>query len=897
MIFPIPALAQVIPDGTTPTNAGTCGAVCTIDGGTVRGANLFHSFQDFNVDNGQAVRFTNPDGIVNILSRVTGDTSSNILGTLGVNGAANLFLLNPNGIIFGPNAQLDIRGSFLATTADRLLFSDGSEFSAVNPQAPPLLAINVPIGLQYGTPTPAGILSQATLAVDLGQRLALVGGSVVLDRSRLLAPGGRVELAAVGGVGTIELGNDFSLRFPATLARADVLLNAAEVNVRSFDAGDIAITAQNLDLLSGSRIRAGIAQGLGSMGSQAGDVLLDATEAIRLSEGSLISNALIDFGIGNAGTIGINTDLLSLSDRSLISADMFDFAQGNAGDIRINAADISLTDASSVQAIARGSQGSAGNILITTDTAALADNSYISADAYPNEAELRPNPKNAGTVTIQATDTITLLNGSELSAFSNLGNGGDVLIETGQFLADASDVESYGVGGQANGGDITIRATDSVTLTDPRNLFTNGARIGAFILESAGEGGRILIETGNLILQGYEISTVAGIAAGFNGGQAGNIVVRASRIVDLDNSDLSAASLGDATAGNISLDAATITAQNLSSVTSQGLQFGNAGTIDITTEQLHVLSGSNILAQSGSAGKGGDITIRAIDFVEVAGSALQSAPEFVAEVGRPVTLVSNIGASTLGAGNAGDVSIDTGRLFVRDGGQLAVSTLNGLGQAGNLTINASEFIEIEGGTELVGYDDFSLPTGASTAFLVSIVGINTRGTGDAGVLTINTGRLTIRDGGFVVASTSGTGRGGAVTINATDAVEVIGFSAQAGESPSVIEVSTTASGDAGQLSINTERLILQNGGVLFARTAGSGQAGTLNIAASESVEITGTSTTREFASGINAEVAENATGEGGNVTIATGRLSLRDGGQIVLSTLGAGMQDFGTSRL
>ncbi|NJL73008.1 MAG: hypothetical protein HC888_16410 [Candidatus Competibacteraceae bacterium] len=108
----------------------------------------------------------------------------------------------------------------------------------------------------------------------------------------------------------------------------------------------------------------------------------------------------------------------------------------------------------------------------------------------------------------------------------------------------------------------------------------------------------------------------------------------------------------------------------------------------------------------------------------------------------------------------------------------------------------------------------------------------------------------------------------------------------------MIEVSTTASGDAGQLSINTERLILQNGGVLFARTAGSGQAGTLNIAASESVEITGTSTTREFASGINAEVAENATGEGGNVTIATGRLSLRDGGQIVLSTLGAG--DAGT---
>lgn len=62
--------------------------------------------------------FVNRNGIQNIVSRVTGKEASNILGTLAVEGNANLFLLNPNGILFGKNAQLDVRGSFIGTTAN-----------------------------------------------------------------------------------------------------------------------------------------------------------------------------------------------------------------------------------------------------------------------------------------------------------------------------------------------------------------------------------------------------------------------------------------------------------------------------------------------------------------------------------------------------------------------------------------------------------------------------------------------------------------------------------------------------------------------------------------------------------------------------------------------------------
>ncbi|NET09364.1 MAG: filamentous hemagglutinin N-terminal domain-containing protein, partial [Symploca sp. SIO2B6] len=115
---PHPLQAQVIPDGTTLTEVGSCGPSCVIQGGTARGDVLFHSFEDFNVNQGQQVRFNNELAIESIFARVTGGHASHLDGVLGVNGATDLFLLNPNGILFGPNARLDIGGSLVATTAE-----------------------------------------------------------------------------------------------------------------------------------------------------------------------------------------------------------------------------------------------------------------------------------------------------------------------------------------------------------------------------------------------------------------------------------------------------------------------------------------------------------------------------------------------------------------------------------------------------------------------------------------------------------------------------------------------------------------------------------------------------------------------------------------------------------
>ncbi|NES87295.1 MAG: filamentous hemagglutinin N-terminal domain-containing protein [Moorea sp. SIO2B7] len=196
-------LAQITPDNTlgnessvvTP-NVNIKGIPSDlIQGGAARGANLFHSFSEFNIDATRGAYFANPAKIRSIFSRVTGSNPSEILGRLGVLGEANLFFINPNGIIFGKNASLDLKGSFVGSTANSFSFPDGSQFSATNPQAPPLLKIEVevPVGLVFEGKAASSLENAGNLEVGKGKNLTLQG-DIITNSGSLTASGGTIHL-------------------------------------------------------------------------------------------------------------------------------------------------------------------------------------------------------------------------------------------------------------------------------------------------------------------------------------------------------------------------------------------------------------------------------------------------------------------------------------------------------------------------------------------------------------------------------------------------------------------------------------------------------------------------------------------------------------------------------
>jgi filamentous hemagglutinin family protein len=827
-----------------------------IDGGAIRGANLFHSFEQLSVLGGRGAYFTNPTGIANILARVTGATRSEILGRLGVLGNANLLLINPNGIVFGPNASLDVQGSFLATTASSFMFPDGSEFSAINPQAPSLLMVNVPLGLQYGS-NPGSIQVQgANLQVNPGRTLALVGGDVSMDGGQLQALGGRIELGGVAEGSTVGLvadNGELSLSFPNDVVRRDVFLtNDAFVVVIAGGGGSIAINTRDLTMTGRGALVTGIEPGSGSVDAKAGDIEINATGAINLS-GSGIVNVVAPTGVGEGGNINITTGSLSVTNGSQLQTGTF--GQGNVGNVNILARDTVSFEGvdsngfpsaafSSVQS--ENAVGNGGNINIISNALRVTGGATLYASTS--------GQGNAGSININAADTISL---NESEVFSSVergaeGNGGNINITTGSLFATNGTRLNVSTSGQGNGGQVIINARDHVSFDGVNGLPT--AALSNVEQGANGNAGGVSITTKSL-----SVTNGALLESRTRGqGNGGSININAADTISFDESGAfsSVEDTGIGNGGSINITSGSLSLTNDATLVIKTSGEGDAGSISVNAGQIFMGSNAALIGDldPNAKGRGGNINLNVTGTILLRGGITTPTPGFL-WTGESTRIT--IGVLPGGVGSGGTLNINAGSLVLTDGAIVKNST-QGQGEAGAIYVNA-DIVDIAGSVPSSG-----LPSGLFTS---------TDTDSSAGDIAINTQIFRIADGAALSARSKGDGQGGNITVNATSFEAV-------------------------------------NGGQLITTTFGRGQAGNIFVNSTNKVTISGsdpnyTNRIAQFPSPISSYIANaitetgpssglfanteaSSTGNGGNIEVVTSNFNLTDSAQISASSSGSG---------
>lgn len=818
------AQAQIVPDNTLPSNSATApnGDTIEITGGTARGANLFHSFEQFSVTDGQTAFFDNAVTIENIISRVTGGSISDIDGLLQANDA-NLFLINPNGIVFGENAALDIGGSFVGSTADSLQFADGNEFSAASPESP-LLTVNIPTGLQFGNSggdiTVEGIGSNVFfdeetftinrfernlgLQVNEGSTLALVGNNIRLDGGNLTAAAGNIELASVAESGTVALTADelgFSLDLGELNGSEISFSNQASIDVSGNGSGNILIQGDMVNLIDGSAIFAeteGDTAG-GTTRIEANQIDFSGTDPDEFISSSIWSDVYFD-ATGDGGNVEIETESLLLQDGGQINVNTF--GPGNAGSLNVKADDIRVSGESDF-------------------------GFFFSA------------------LSAQADIFLT-------------GRGGDILIDTNSLLVDDGAEISASTFGDGDAGNLTVIAND-VRITG----FSEGGVSGLFVStgeETSGNGGNLTLTTNSLT-----VSNGAQIQADTSGtGDAGTIAISADLIeltdrLDDDNlSGIFSRTEEGATGngGDVSLIAKELLIDN-AQVASDNFGSGIGGDLTINTPELQVVRGGQIGVSAFGSGNGGTLNIAA-ENIELDGTS-----EFAS---------SGLFSSALvGTGDSGDIKINSDRLSITNGATINAGNFPsqnssfepGTGQAGSIEIDVKTLkldssvaeepssITASANTQAGGDIVFNVADEAAIANGSQITA-ETKGEGTGGNINFNADELSLSDLGQISVNSNGSGDAGNIAIAANS------FNLDRGQ---VTATATQAGG--GDINLTTESLFLdENSSISTSVLESDGGGG--NIAIDNTDFIVGRNN-----SSIQADAVE---GDGGNIQINTNAL-------------------------
>jgi filamentous hemagglutinin family protein len=599
------AIAQINPDSTLGIEqsiVNTTGTVngqpaIVIEGGAIRGVNLLHSFTDFSVGDAQRVYFDHTNGINYVIARVTGGNPSEIRGALGVangefTGGADLFLINPNGIIFGPDSTLDLGGSFIATTAESVVFSNGETFSSTSLDVPSL-TINLPISLRFGNRAEQiqvdgvqiGPNVFPRLSVELERTLALIGGDLEIMSGDISATHGQISLGSVAPTSTVDLTpitTGWIFDYSNALSFQDIRFLGG--GIVASNGGNIQVQARNLSIeerayfdlsptpaqASGSLVietsssvqlrdngttlfleNGGFAQDVGSVEIRTSNLLLDSGTSIRSTTS----------GNSRAGDISIYAQNFDLID-SEIRSESFPNSTQEAGDINLFVQNLDLQSGSRISA-ATASVAAGGDVSIHPLQSGLP--SAINIDGSSRITTDTFGAGSAGNIILDAT-SVSLNNQSRVTAaeWAN-SQGGSILLENVSTLNLLNDsrITTEAVSGQ--GGNIDIRVSGPI-------LLNSGSRITSEATVNGNAGGVSVRSNSSLELQDFSRITVESVD-----GQGGALDVTADSISLRNNSRITSEATGTGSAGDITLTSEVVTLFDRSRITAatQSLTGGN----------------------------------------------------------------------------------------------------------------------------------------------------------------------------------------------------------------------------------------------------------------------------------------------------------------------------------
>ncbi|MBD2451176.1 S-layer family protein [Nostoc sp. FACHB-152] len=611
------ANAQVTSDGTLNTTVSQSSNKFNITNGSAANSNLFHSFQQFSIPTGTSAIFDliNTPNISSIFARVTGGSISHIDGTIQTINNINpvsLFLLNPSGMIFGPNAQLNISGSFVGTTANSLKFADGVEFNATNTTANPVLTMSVPVGLQFGqNPTVGGIavhnsingVSQTPLGlqVNSGQTLALVGNEINLAGGVLKTVNGAIELGSVqsGEVRLTEVAQGWKFDYSNSGLSDIQLTKQAQLSGSGIGSSAIQMQGKNISILEGSSV---ITQNLGGLSWDR--ININATESFTITgtnpTGETSSRlASYTIGTGQAGDITISTGQLLLRDGGQIKSQ--NLGAGQSGNIIVKATEsisangFNPANPSIMTSILTSSAGSgkAGNVTLSTQNLTVANGATIGSTA------LRTG--DGGNVQIDASDSIdvaginhlTFLPSTVSSSTVGSGNAGNLTITTTRLTVRDGSLVTSSTGAVGNAGNVKIVASD--------------------LIEVSGTSGNNMLSSsiGSNALQLDAVTRATYGLPEFPSGNAGGVTIMTPLLRVTNQGDIGVKNEGTGNAGNFEVHADSILLNNRGTI-SAATQSGNGGNLVLNAQQLLLMrDNSKISVEAKGVGDGGNITINA----------------------------------------------------------------------------------------------------------------------------------------------------------------------------------------------------------------------------------------------------------------------------------------------